>query len=802
MRNRDFDQKKNNKGFSLFTVIIAIAFAGILGMLTIYIAMSNFNMKITDLKGKDSFYTAERAIEEIRVGLQEEVGDAMSEAYIQVLEKYEISDSSQKGQDETRQEDFCKLFYSNLSERVNKVYQQLKEKYVDLVIPENETLEIVTPEFKSLNPQTDQINRNSKIYLKNLKAIYVDPKGRASIIKTDIRLGIPDVKFATPSTLPDLMNMVVVANGGIICQTDSVLKEGNKLSGTIYAGTIKGEDKNGGLENQKDTSIWVQPNASLSVLSGKYLVCSGEVNVGTHGTFDSESGVSLWARGMTVNSATTKLLGNTYFADDLTVGKGTGSSVTLAGNYYGYGSVDSAKDSKCYYAGQYNNYKNADLSSAIVINGKSTTVDLSGLKKFMLAGKSYISSTKVPSVDGKTNSKDVMTGESLTAKGTQLAYLVPAEILGNDQDNTESNYNNPMTYEEFTNSGLMQDTIPVKWDTPVESWGGKTLRQIGVNQENPIQEVYYNYDGGYVYFYLNFSDSDSASSFMNEYYQKNPQMKKNVDQYLAFYFNGQDLTGKNSGIYVNDSQAYLLYVTNGNVLSYNGEKSEGKLYDATHSNMTSKLLNDQIQYQNKWYTLNRKMIDNYGDLEENVQDSEDKTVPSHNEKDINQSVYDNLVNERKLRKFVQNKPQQTFKYPDNESPNVMLCNNASNNKYEIQGTDTTLIIDKSLETSLKLVVCTGDVEIAANVNFQGIIMTDGKITLNPGASLESAPVAAAKIFQEEINDEENTVKVQDFFWSGDQYALGNTADNSQNSDDTYKVYDISYCITYKNWKKE
>lgn len=325
----------------------------------------------------------------------------MSEAYIQVLEKYEISDSSQKGQDETRQEDFCKLFYSNLSERVNEVYKQLKEKYVDLVIPEDETLEIVTPEFKSLNPQTDQINRNSKIYLKNLKAIYVDPKGRASIIKTDIRLGIPDVKFATPSTLPDLMNMVVVANGGIICQTDSVLKEGNKLSGTIYAGTIKDADKNGRLENQKDTSIWVKPNASLSVLSGKYLVCSGEVNVGTNGTFDSESGVSLWARGMTVNSATAKLLGNTYFADDLTVGKGTGSSVTLAGNYYGYGSTDSAKDNKCYYAGQYNNYKDADLSSAIVINGKSTTVDLSGLKKFMLAGKSYISSTKVPSVNEK-----------------------------------------------------------------------------------------------------------------------------------------------------------------------------------------------------------------------------------------------------------------------------------------------------------------------------------------------------------------------------------------------------------------
>lgn len=136
-----------------------------------------------------------------------------------------------------------------------------------------------------------------------------------------------------------------------------------------------------------------------------------------------------------------------------------------------------------------------------------------------------------------------------------MHILFLAEILGNDINNTESNYNNPMTYEEFTTSGLMQDTIPVKWDTPVESWGGKTLRQIGVNQEKPIQEVYYNYDGGYVYFYLNFSDNGSASSFMNEYYQKNPQMKKNVDQYLAFYFEWSGFNWKEFRIYMNDSHA-------------------------------------------------------------------------------------------------------------------------------------------------------------------------------------------------------------------------------------------------------
>ena len=38
------------------------------GVLILYIALANFNMKVTDLKGKDSFYTAERALEEIRTG--------------------------------------------------------------------------------------------------------------------------------------------------------------------------------------------------------------------------------------------------------------------------------------------------------------------------------------------------------------------------------------------------------------------------------------------------------------------------------------------------------------------------------------------------------------------------------------------------------------------------------------------------------------------------------------------------------------------------------------------------------------
>ncbi|MDD6548226.1 type II secretion system protein [Blautia massiliensis (ex Durand et al. 2017)] len=79
-------QQKKNQGFSLITVILAVSFIGILSMLMLYLAVSNFFMKTTDLKGKNSFYTAERALEEIKTGLQQDIGDAMSKAYIHVLE--------------------------------------------------------------------------------------------------------------------------------------------------------------------------------------------------------------------------------------------------------------------------------------------------------------------------------------------------------------------------------------------------------------------------------------------------------------------------------------------------------------------------------------------------------------------------------------------------------------------------------------------------------------------------------------------------------------------------------------------
>ena len=808
-------RQKNNKGFSLIAVILAVSFIGILGMLILYMALSNFLMKTTDLKGKDSFYTAERALEEIRTGLQQDMGNAMSKAYIRVLETYNKNSSVKDVvQDEQRQSEFQDEFIRELSKSIQKssgdssqYSMQHLTDYLDLTDsdkydPDKETLIVTNPAGKL--PVLKKSKKDG-VLLKNLKVIYVDPKGHASIIETDIRLGIPKVQFPTPSTLPDLMNMIVVAEGGLICEPD--VTKTTTIQGSIYAGLLKGTDN---PDPDVRTSIWLQPGASLEVIQGDKVVSGGEIKVDQNGNFTSDAGVTLWAQGARLSSASVNLLGTTYFSDDLTVESGKNSNVTIQGSYYGYGSPESARSENCR-NGEilYKGWTDAALSSAIIINGKNTTMDLSGAQKVMLAGKSYVGTSGLSTGTAGSNTSDVMTGESLTVKGTQLAYLFPVELF----DLSTALSGNPVSYDEYISSGLMQqDTPSVKWTEPVEAWGGKTLQEIGVDQDQPVQTVFYNDNagGGYVYFYLNFTDSSSASAFMNDYYSDTTAVKSNMDTYLSFYFGGD------SGVQVKDPDSYLRYVTNGNVLTYDGEQASGELKNATNTEASEKLLQEQINYQNSWYALNRKMITSVDLLNTSVQDSDGIT---HDETDSTRSVFDNLVNEKEMVKYLKENQPQDLKYEfeaseDDGGLTAIMCHNGQSSTYEeagagggtqtvtVSGTGQTLEITQSMADKLRLVICTGDVKIDNDVHFQGIIMAKGKITLGAGAALESAPLEAAKVFQSVVGNE--NISPQQFFWEGDKYVLGNTftADSSTGTGKISDSYDLSDYVTYENWKKE
>ena len=821
---KDNLREKVNKGFSVLTVIISVAFVGILALLVLYMALSNFNMKVSDRKGKDSFYTAERALEEIRTGLQEDVGDSMSRAYIKVLEDYnKESDSSDTVLDELRQEAFEKEFLQDIKKCLRKADTEWNDtynqgtydldhirNYVDLsdssdFDEKKESLIVTNPSDR--NPVL-KIEGEEGILLKNLKVIYVDPQGLASIIETDIRLEIPRIQFPTPSTLPDLMNMIVVADQGIICEGET--GKANTITGSIYAGLLKDTDQPSGGNDR--TGILVKSKGSLDITSGDKVVSAGEVYVENSAAFTSETGVNLWAQGVRLASAEVKLLGTTYLSDDLTVEKGSGSKVTVSGEYYGYGSPESARaeNSRNWNNGEglYKDWADSALSSAIVINGKNTTMDLSGIRKMMVAGKNYISGTGVKSTI-QNNASDIMTGESLTVKGTQLAYLLPAELL--NLQNSSVAAVNPMTYTDYLNSGLEEGSAMVNMDTPEELWGGNSLSQIGVDPENPVQKVFYNdnsvSDGGYVYFYLNFTDDSKAADFMNQYYFSNDTVRQNMNKYLSFYF------GPEAGITVNDSQNYLRCVTGGNVLSYDGDNASGSLENATDPDADQKLLQEQTNYQNSWYALNRKMITSVDLLKTEVKDEDGQ---AHDETDSTRSVFDNLVNEKGMVQYLQQNSSGDLKYQFTSSTEdggltAIMYHNGSSSTYTdetgrtvtVNGKNSTLVIDRDLAARLRLVICTGDVEIERDVEFRGIIMAKGTITLKPGATLESSPLEAAKVFQSAVGNGQD-ISPKQFFWEGDKYVLGNTSSTEEDKDsglisDSYNLADY---VSYENWRKE
>ena len=858
------ENKKSNSGFSLFTVIIAVSFIAILGLLVIYISVSNFYMKVTDLKSKDGFYTAERGLEEVKVGLQQDVGDAMSKAFIKVMETYDAEDSSGQSQSAARQRRFQELFIDNLRNVLeDKMTTESEGKscydlhYLDeehlnrshvLTDESRESLLLVHDGMPYIEDMETENAQNGKkevvgLILKNLKIIYVDSKGRASIIKTDICLGTPKVQFPTSSTLPDLMSMVVVANGGIICEPDKNSEKPEiTLRGNIYAGLI--EDDNiisqintdyGSERYGNKTSIWVKNGSTLNVESNNMLVTRAEINV-DHGTFSTASKVQLWTRGITLKSslaetANVTLQGTSYLADDITVASGANASdanVTLQGAYYGYGSVESEKKlkeelnerikktdkstEKALYETikegcieQYEGYRHedkyttSDLSSAIMINGKNTTLDLSKIEKMVLSGNSYISAGNAGS------SKNIMTGESVTVKGSQLAYLAPAEILENDLKNSSAT--NPVEITEENKqqfsallSGDDTAVIPVKWDVAVDIWGGKTLNDleakgIKINKKQPVQRVVYRDPGGnpYAYFYLNFeqdNDSDAntnAAKYMQFYYENNGDMKTKMDNYFSFYFNNL-----RSGILVNDEEAYARYITNGNLLSFETENKEGKLYKNTEENTISGLVDTSVTNRLTWYALNRKMIYNYGNLNTEKKDSDPDS--KHNEASYSQSVFDNIVNETKMVEYLhKNYADEGFmcQYPAKDSgkgPQVIMFDNKDGNDLEITS---------ELANTLRLVVCTGNVVINDNVEFNGIIMAKGKITMKAGVTLQASPIEAANVFQAQMGA--NTeLKPEDFFWDGNNYVRG----NSSTDDDVADEINIADYVYYQNWKKQ
>ena len=546
-------KRNDNRGASFVMVVVAMAIVAVLAVTVLWIALMNLQMKVTDEKNTDNFYSAEGVLDQICTGLQGDISKAYSAGYTKVMENYSDSSINEAGRQSNFAQEYLKSLKTSLEYdstgmtfNMGKLIQYVDPKLLEK--KDNQPRAIIKSTNADVNGNGQLKVYQNRVVLNGLRVEYTDEKGFKSIIETDISLGVPSMSFTASGGVPELFTYSLVGNEGL-----DIISGLNKvnLSGNLYAGC-----ENAAGTGTSTTSVTIPNNATLDVKDTSYMIAEGDIEVGdfagkdtgtikknmagvhNNSTLSVDSQCQLWTSNINVNGATVKLDGMTYVADDMTL-KGTGSKVTLGKNnknnnakYVGFGNGGDDKENPV-----------AGDSSAIIINGREASLDMSNIRELMLAGTAYINTQAIVNSSGTKNS-NVGMGESISVKGDQIAYLVPPECIGTSGDGADAKslYNkNPLSYKEYkdiTATGQDQTKYTEINANVVSTKTGKSLSAYLPEKktiDNCIKKVFVpstdNNDDGLVYYYVNLP-TNKAAEYYSDYFGADSDK---LNRYTKFY---------------------------------------------------------------------------------------------------------------------------------------------------------------------------------------------------------------------------------------------------------------------------
>ena len=788
-------RKKRNSGSSIVIVIIAMAMIGILATTLLWMSYINYKIKVNDIRNKNSFYSAETVMEQIVAGLQKETSDAVAVAYQEVLSNWE-----ELGSESNRYSSFASMYLDTLvkhlrdSEKGDGYYSRdILEGYVDTTIWGNVNKTAwnngtdETDASKAKAPVMELVNENSLI-LRNVFVSYMDGD-RLSIVSTDLCLDVPQIVFTkSSSSIDDLYDYLLIGNQGISLTQGSGQVTGD---GSIYAGT---DDKGKG-------GIIINPASSLAINNGRYVISKGEIDVvGPGAGFivrdAKETGSSVYAKNLDLQSGTISLDSKTYIANDLTL-SGSGSKATLTKEYYGYGTSTAM--------GLESDPTDQENSSAIIINGQNSIVDMSGVNTLMLAGRAYIgTNTTKEELDqnaaaavedaGKKNEKAVLMGESITVKGGQIAYLVPTECLGVYNGETIIGQN-PLTQDQATKMQAYKeqygtDFKEVDFTRQVGRLGGQSLASFGVADMDHIRKVSTQYVGGgtesksLTYYYL-VMDADNAAKYYQTYYL-NGSNKESIDHYFKKYATGGILLGD----YTSAQNSYTIL---GNALVSDALSQSGVSLLASTNTTTNTMTPAEV------FQKSGEIANVYKGLTTNL--SEDGASAS-----TFRNVFDSVI-----------KDKITTKQADGtdhvDTIQEYLVNNGTGGTMEfttedgLKGIITTGNYTLSSATGgaskVRLIVSLGDITI--DRNFTGLAIAKGTITIkgaitNGASSLKRNKMELYKVLNATTGAEGDTITPMAFFVNGET-SLADGAQEAPTDDAGNLNIDYTGIVRYVNWEK-
>ncbi|MBD5519722.1 MAG: hypothetical protein HDR03_00550 [Lachnospiraceae bacterium] len=607
--------KQDNRGAAMAMVLVIIMFVSILAAVLMFVSYLGYQMRLMDKRGKDTFYDAETVLDEINTGLQEVASEAMAEAYNKVMVNYAVYDSTVM-----RSSEFYRTYINELKERLQGTADdgrydvKLLRSWLSDEIVGNTTGTVadgdrasrtkfgsygaivesnVTPEAYTLDYKESEY-----IKLKDLKVTYVDRSGYVSIISTDIKLGLPTVSFAQSSEIPRLEKFSMIADETLAMGNTAagglIDIKGNAYAGRMLIGRVDIKDEH---QNQNQTDGKYPDIASTSFIPGTNVKFESALGAGVDNmslvisreNIEVNDGnlltnnVEFWGDNVHLLSSGVNFDGVTNLKDDLIL-EGKNSEAKLNGEYNGFSMItddnsgtpsapgvgtDGAEGTETE-----DNSNNPSLSSAIIINGQDSKLDLSGLESMTIAGRSYVQTkTKAGDTteDAYKNKSNVMMAESVSVKSNQLIYLVPSEALGcvieNDGTIGDTAFGaNPLTleqYEQIVNNpdkyclldGNRQiaalDYKPLSNYISQETVAGQTEKMY-------VPEVIFKQtpNGTLVYCYLRFTDEEKANYYFIDYYNVNTEQ---VDKYTRLYAKEIKMADPSAMLYLNLAGNMLVY---------------------------------------------------------------------------------------------------------------------------------------------------------------------------------------------------------------------------------------------------
>ena len=779
---------KDNKGSAIVMVLVAIAFVSIMGSMIMYSTFYNYKMKVVDRQAKDTFYSADLAMDEVRVGLKKMVSEAFSKAYTETMKQYGDNENIDLNEymTTTYKGNVINLLKSDtdaqkyrISVLQNFLTQPAANKGEAGAYLESSTCEML--------PYTDGIR------LKDVCLTYTDEEGYVSVIETDFLLPYPNLGLGGTYEFPNIDEYCLIANEKFIINGVPEEKNSIYMKGSVYGG------KEGVTIGPRVTMIVQSEEEELENGRKDKFITDGEIILGNMDNGDNSvtpvfvasEDISLWASGIELNGTkphvendnntpmaennNLMLMGDSYIQDDITINS-SGAKVHLGGTYTGFG----------------NTTTKAKNSSSIIINGANASLDMSGLKELNLGGNTYIGTSKLNVADVAEitrKNEDVKMGNAVASKIEQLAYLVPAECVGYDVVNgkavigknpvnvkdesyvqfMENAKQNPENYKEI-NLNLIDKTV------------GKPLSNYGAS----FEKVYFKADQETVwaYYYLKFASTAEASIFFQDYYNAAPE---DINKYLENYIKEFDI-----GTLSSDKMNIV-----GNMIT-RAEDGTTKLHPATvgldsdvNNSKQIELNKKYAECSNQFMSLCKKLTDEYSNL---------------TSKERNASVYENLINTELIAQY---KEKGIF------SNSYVVFKNNTANAYAILilGEDNPIELTEAIKNALgsedsqenrqkvHLIVSERPLTVSSNISFNGTIITKYDMTIQNssatfGVTDQMDNVMTGKIsvtYGEEVKE----IKALSLFRnSKDSDLLDEEVTGEENTITADKL------VVYENWTKK